>query len=115
MKRSPSELIRNPPSPRAASVMSMPTPAMPVGWNCTNSMSCNGMPARSAMAMPSPVLMSALVVVRYTRAADFLAGAAEGARVGAAVTQARERHAVMLELDHEVRRRAAHVFDRVLV
>ena len=42
---------------------------MPVGWNCMNSMSCSGMPARSAMAMPSPVLMSALVVVRYMRPA----------------------------------------------
>src|SRR5688572_20856231 len=28
---------------------------MPVGWNCTNSMSCNGRPARSAMPPPSPV------------------------------------------------------------
>ena len=34
---------------------------MPVGWNCTNSMSCNGMPARSAIALPSPVQVCAEV------------------------------------------------------
>ena len=28
---------------------------MPVGWNCTNSMSWSGSPARSTMALPSPV------------------------------------------------------------
>ena len=49
------------------------------------------------------------------RAAEVQALAAEGALVDAAVFQARERHAVMLELDHQLRRRAAHVFDRVLV
>ncbi len=39
-----------------------PAPAMPVGWNCQNSMSCTPTPARSAMPTPSPVLMWALVV-----------------------------------------------------
>ena len=29
-------------------------PKWPVGWNCTNSRSCMGSPAREAMALPSP-------------------------------------------------------------
>ena len=40
---------------------STPAPATPVGWNCQNSMSSSGMPARAAMPTPSPVLMKALV------------------------------------------------------
>ena len=55
MKRSPAELVRNPPSPRTPSVMRHPAPYTPVGWNCTNSMSWSGSPARSAIALPSPV------------------------------------------------------------
>ena len=50
-----------PPSPRTPSVISTPAPATPVGWNCQNSMSSSGMPARAAMPRPSPVLMKALV------------------------------------------------------
>ncbi len=50
-----------PPSPRTPSVISTPAPATPVGWNCQNSMSSSGMPARAAMPRPSPVLMNALV------------------------------------------------------
>jgi hypothetical protein len=61
MKRSPDLLSRMPPSPRTPSVMSTPAPATPVGWNCQNSMSSSGMPARAAMPTPSPVLMKALV------------------------------------------------------
>jgi hypothetical protein len=61
MKRSPSELRRIAPSPRQPSVSSTPAPATPVGWNCQNSMSSSGMPARAAMPRPSPVLMKALV------------------------------------------------------
>ena len=49
------------PSPRQPSVSSTPAPATPVGWNCQNSMSSRGMPARAAMPKPSPVLMKALV------------------------------------------------------
>ena len=30
--------------------------AAPVGWNCTNSKSCIGRPARDAMALPSPAV-----------------------------------------------------------
>src|SRR3569623_164133 len=95
MKRSPLQLSRMPPSPRTPSVMSTPAPATPVGWNCQNSMSCSGRPARAAMPRPSPVLMNALV---------------EGA-VGGAV----ERHAEVLELVHHPRRHPAHVLDGVLV
>ena len=36
-------------------LISTPAPKMPVGWNCSNSMSCRGRPARSTMALPSPV------------------------------------------------------------
>ena len=49
MKRSPSLFSRIPPSPRTPSVMSTPAPATPVGWNCQNSMSSSGSPARAAM------------------------------------------------------------------
>src|SRR5471030_533403 len=69
MKRSPSLLIRIPPSPRTPSVISTPAPATPVGWNCQNSMSCSGRPARAAMPMPSPVLMKALVEAAKIRPA----------------------------------------------
>src|SRR6478609_4161312 len=61
MKRSPLAFSRMPPSPRTASVIRIPAPATPVGWNCQNSMSSSGMPARAAMPRPSPVLMKALV------------------------------------------------------
>ena len=61
MKRSPLLLSRMPPSPRTPSVISTPAPATPVGWNCQNSMSCNGIPARATIPRPSPVLMKALV------------------------------------------------------
>ncbi len=38
-----------------------------VGWNCMNSMSFSGTPARSAIAIPSPVHAQAFVVARYMR------------------------------------------------
>ncbi|KAG1414509.1 hypothetical protein G6F57_023831 [Rhizopus arrhizus] len=69
MKRSPSLFKRMPPSPRTPSVISTPAPATPVGWNCQNSMSCSGMPARAAMPRPSPVLMKALVEAAQMRPA----------------------------------------------
>jgi hypothetical protein len=37
---------------------------MPVGWNCTNSMSCSGRPARSTMPPPSPVQVCAEVALK---------------------------------------------------
>ncbi len=55
MKRSPFELRRYPPSPRQPSVMSTPFDFSVVGWNCMNSMSLSGTPARHAIDMPSPV------------------------------------------------------------
>ena len=59
MKRLPSELRSTPPSPRTPSVTRRPRTdsghTMPVGWNCTNSMSITSAPAHSAMAWPSPV------------------------------------------------------------
>src|ERR1700722_13854890 len=58
MKRVPSELRRTPPSPRPPSVTRMPRTesghTMPVGWNCTHSMSMTSAPAQMAMAWPSP-------------------------------------------------------------
>ena len=36
-------------------------------WNCTNSMSWSGRPARSTMALPSPVQLWALVHQKYAR------------------------------------------------
>src|SRR5262249_16424027 len=103
MKRSPLQLSRMPPSPRTPSVMSTPAPATPVGWNCQNSMSSSGMPARAAMPRPSPVLMKALVLAAKMRpappvastvalactiitSAGFLSqrGAAQGVAVGVA-------------------------------
>src|SRR3569832_232798 len=84
MKRSPLLLIRMPPSPRTPSVISTPAPDTPVGWNCQNSMSSSGRPARAAMPMPSPVLMQALVDAAQLRPVD------------------------------DLRRFAAHEFDRIL-
>ena len=69
MKRSPLLLSRMAPSPRQPSVSSTPAPATPVGWNCQNSMSSSGMPARAAMPRPSPVLMKALVEAAKMRPA----------------------------------------------
>jgi len=66
MKRSPAALRKIPPSPRTLSVTSSPRTlsgqTMPVGWNCTNSMSINLAPAHSAIAAPSPVLSQEFVV-----------------------------------------------------
>src|SRR5260370_9336276 len=67
MNRSPFLLRRIPPSPRTASVTRIPcTPGghtMPVGWNCTNSMSISSAPASYASAMPSPVYSHELDVI----------------------------------------------------
>ena len=46
MKRSPNELSKYAPSPRAASVIRNPLPASVVGWYCTISISISGAPAR---------------------------------------------------------------------
>ena len=64
MKRSPSLLIRYPPSPRQPSVMRIPDGNSVVGWNCMNSMSFSGSPVRRAIAIPSPVHAYAFVVAR---------------------------------------------------
>ncbi|CAB5240242.1 unannotated protein [freshwater metagenome] len=59
MKRSPSELVKTPPSPRTDSVTKIPRTdggqTIPVGWNCKNSMSTRFAPAFNASACPSPV------------------------------------------------------------
>ncbi|CAB4667171.1 unannotated protein [freshwater metagenome] len=59
MKRSPSELVKTPPSPRTDSVTKIPRTdgghTIPVGWNCKNSMSTRFAPALRASACPSPV------------------------------------------------------------
>ena len=44
-----------PPSPRQPSVIRIPLGYIVVGWNCMNSMSFSGRPARSAIDIPSPV------------------------------------------------------------
>ena len=67
MKRSPFAFSRYPPSPRTPSVIRMPAPWIPVGWNWKNSMSCSGIPARAAMPRPSPVLMNAFVLAANMR------------------------------------------------
>src|SRR5262249_29054939 len=59
MKRTPSEFLRVPPSPRTLSVTRMPRTlmghTMPVGWNWMHSMSMSSAPASRARVMPSPV------------------------------------------------------------
>ncbi len=45
----------------------MPLPAMPVGWNWKNSMSCSGIPLRNTIAAPSPVNACAFEVTEKTR------------------------------------------------
>ena len=63
--RSPRASRINAPWPRSASESSgrgISGWCSGVGWNCTNSMSATAAPARSAMAMPSPVLSTGLVV-----------------------------------------------------
>lgn len=47
--------------PAARGLHAPPPSRSPVGWNCTNSRSCSGRPARAAMALPSPVHVCALV------------------------------------------------------
>ena len=70
MKRWPSTSFSSPPSPRQPSVTRMPAGKMPVGWNCTASMLPSvAMPVSSAMAVPMPSQMTALVVTRYSRPA----------------------------------------------
>ena len=72
MNRLPSKSTRNAPSPRTASEISgcWPRESGPryitVGWNCTNSRSRTVAPARSAIAVPSPVATAGLVVCEKT-------------------------------------------------
>src|ERR1700685_4029166 len=69
MKRLPSLFRRTPPSPRTPSVTRMPRTlgghTMPVGWNCTNSMSCRTAPAWYASDWPSPVYSQLVLVLRH--------------------------------------------------
>src|SRR4029450_6801530 len=62
MNRSPRAFLSCPPSPRTASVTSVPAASsgatIPVGWNWTSSMSESRQPARRARYMPSPVFSS---------------------------------------------------------
>src|SRR5581483_3946231 len=66
---SPFEFLRIPPSPRTASVTRSPfTPGgqtIPVGWNCTNSISISSAPASYASACPSPVYSQEFDVILY--------------------------------------------------
>ena len=63
--------------------------------------------ARAVGGRRAPVRLAVLAVVERL--------AAKGALVDLALVRARERHAVVLQLDHRARRLAAHVVDRVLV
>ena len=71
MKRLPSLLRSTPPSPRTPSVTRMPLTlgghTMPVGWNCTNSMSSSAAPALYASAWPSAVYSQLLLVTLNAR------------------------------------------------
>src|SRR5699024_1761871 len=62
MNRSPSPLVRMPPSPRAASETSVPAAfsgsMMPEGWNWTSSASRSRAPASTARRKESPVFSS---------------------------------------------------------
>ena len=73
MNRLPSLFRSTPPSPRTPSVTRMPRTlggqTIPVGWNCTNSMSSSAAPALYASAWPSPVYSQLLLVI-LIRAAD---------------------------------------------
>ena len=65
MNRVPSGSVRWAPSPRSASVIRKLRSCgwyRQVGWNWMNSMFATRQPARQAMAMPSPVEVSGLVV-----------------------------------------------------
>src|SRR6266508_3285596 len=67
MKRRPSAFLSVPPSPRTPSVTSIPRTlagqTIPVGWNCTISMSIRSAPAFSASATASPVPSHELEVI----------------------------------------------------
>src|SRR5258708_21071391 len=71
MKRLPSLLRSTPPSPRTPSVTRMPLTlggqTIPVGWNCTNSMSSSEAPALYASAWPSAVYSQLLLVTLKAR------------------------------------------------
>src|SRR5437899_1457187 len=71
MNRRPCLFSRIPPSPRTPSVTRIPRTLggqiIPVGWNCTNSMSCSAAPARYARACPSPVYSQLLLLMLYAR------------------------------------------------
>src|SRR6266508_3868860 len=114
MNRRPSALRSTPPSPRTPSVTRIPRTdgghTMPVGWNCTNSMSIRSAPAHSASAWPSPVYSQELEVIFQALpippVADVrqpgVAVPAEVALEDAAVGGAVEQRAPLLELQHPV-------------
>ena len=82
-KRSPSRSRRSAPWPRSASESSgrgMAGWCSAVGWNCTNSTSAVGTPARSAMATPSPVDSGGLVVTEKSWPAPPVASTTWSAR-----------------------------------
>src|SRR4051794_25637947 len=108
MKRSPLALSRMPPSPRTPSVINTPAPATPVGWNCQNSMSSSGTPARAGDA-GGRNLQDLLVCERPAgarRHAEAVAGVDE--RVGAGGedaprTAGSEQRHLRLEVHHLAR------------
>src|SRR5207247_1893227 len=128
MKRSPSLLRSTPPSPRTPSVTRMPrTPAghtMPVGWNCTISMSRSWAPASYASAVPSPVLSHEFEVTRYilpappvprSSAAQRYRISEPSARRDTALPGAVENGAPAFQLEHALRRFAGVELSRAPV
>ena len=80
-----------------------------VGWNCTNSTSAVGTPARSAMATPSPVDSAGLVVTEKSWPAPPVASTTWSARTSTGPCRAARRqgqHArAAAALDQQVERR----------
>ena len=90
MIRAPAPSISTAPSPRTASVISGRCPRSPgpvqstVGWNCMNSRSAVAAPARSAIAIPSPVATPGFVVAAYRCPAPPVASTTARQRAGRA-------------------------------
>ena len=67
-------------APRTAAAAASRRWCSAVGWNCTNSTSATATPARSAMAMPSPVASTGLVVTANSWPAPPVASSTLAAR-----------------------------------
>ena len=89
VKRRPEASSRVAPSPRTASVISMPSNSVPgsasaVGWNWQNSRSASSAPAVAAITGPAPIAPRGLVVRRQSAAAPPVASTVAPAATGSA-------------------------------